>query len=105
MKTDRAIFNLNSNTFGSTKAAEKLVEILNKTNSSFITGKVTHIIGEYKNEIQKLNVIDDKRLKKALLLNRRNYYFDLIEKINGTDDLKSFTKNVISTFYKKSIKI
>jgi len=91
-------------TFGSFPAAIILADILNKVDDKRITHKICSLIADYKAAIDELKKIDDLGIRKRFLFLWKAISVQKIESLNFPDNVKSFTLNVESKFFKEAMK-
>lgn len=88
---------MDKTTFGNFQAAIDLVDIVQK--HPLISRKVSSLINDYTTGLKQIRSVPDRQYKVELALMWRNKY---LGEINfDADEINSFVKNVIVTYYRK----
>jgi len=96
-------YNLDSHTFGKTKAAEVLVEILKQEPNA--TRRVGELFHSYSTGLREIwTNISRERCKFEVLSVWHNFHLNKIRNIKASDKCKSYLSNIVQTLYRRTIK-
>jgi hypothetical protein len=86
-------------TFGSFPAAKTLIDILNKEGNKKISNKVCSTINKFKNTLNELKSIKNKRVRIQTAILWKVEAISIIEELEVSDEVKRFALNVESAFF------